>query len=95
MTKDPVCAMEIDEQTASWSSVHKEKSYYFCSAGCKDKFDKEPDKFLPQKKIGASFGLPGKAEIIHDEGDTRSGYVMVPNVLNVDYYLADLGGRMS
>ncbi|HBP87458.1 MAG: YHS domain-containing protein [Nitrospira sp.] len=50
MTKDPVCAMEIDEQTASWSSVHKEKSYYFCSAGCKDKFDKEPDKFLPQKK---------------------------------------------
>lgn len=50
MTKDPVCAMEIDEQTTVWSSVHKEKSYYFCSRGCKDKFDKEPDKFLSSKK---------------------------------------------
>lgn len=50
MTKDPVCAMEIDEHTAAWSSRYKEHTYYFCTRGCKEKFDKEPEKFLPRKQ---------------------------------------------
>ncbi len=50
MTKDPVCAMEVDEQTASWKSQYQDKTYYFCSQGCKDKFEKEPEKFLPETK---------------------------------------------
>ncbi|MBI5144851.1 MAG: permease [Candidatus Omnitrophica bacterium] len=37
MAKDPICGMQVDEQTAL--RIAKDgKEYYFCSAGCKDKF---------------------------------------------------------
>ena len=42
MTKDPVCQMSVDEKKAAATSVYKEKTYYFCAKGCKEKFDKEP-----------------------------------------------------
>ncbi len=50
MEKDPVCAMAINVETADWSSTYEKQTFYFCSLGCKDKFDKEPDKFFPRKK---------------------------------------------
>lgn len=45
MVKDPVCKMMIDEKNAVASSTHKGKTYYFCAKVCKEKFDKEPEKF--------------------------------------------------
>ncbi len=39
MVKDPVCGMEVDEKTAKFTSVYKNKTYYFCSKACKEKFD--------------------------------------------------------
>jgi Cu+-exporting ATPase len=44
--KDPVCGMDVDAKTATGTSVYKGKKYYFCSAGCKAAFDKEPDKHV-------------------------------------------------
>ena len=46
MTKDPVCGMNIDEKKAGATAVQKGKTYYFCSANCKAKFEKEPDKYI-------------------------------------------------
>jgi len=46
VTKDPVCGMDVDEKTSAGTSVYKGKKYYFCSAGCKAAFDKEPDKYV-------------------------------------------------
>ncbi len=46
MAKDPVCGMQVDEKTASGKSEYKGQTYYFCSAGCKKSFDKEPEKFV-------------------------------------------------
>ncbi len=46
MAKDPVCGMDVDEKTAQFKSVYKGVSYYFCSAGCKKTFDKNPEKFV-------------------------------------------------
>lgn len=44
---DPVCHMSVDPKTArGGSSVHEGQTYYFCSAGCKAKFEKEPAKYL-------------------------------------------------
>lgn len=43
---DPVCKMRVDTRTAKWSSQHAGQPYYFCSAGCKTGFDKDPAKFL-------------------------------------------------
>ncbi len=44
--KDPVCGMDVDPATAAEKSEYKGQTYYFCSAGCKKSFDKEPEKYV-------------------------------------------------
>jgi P-type Cu+ transporter len=46
MAIDPVCKMKIDEKKAAGSSAYKGQTYYFCNISCKQKFDKEPEKYL-------------------------------------------------
>lgn len=46
MAKDPVCGMEVNEETATLKSEYKGTTYYFCGAGCKSSFDKDPEKYL-------------------------------------------------
>jgi YHS domain-containing protein len=46
MAIDPVCKMEVDEESAAAISEYKGKTYYFCAPGCKAAFDKEPEKYL-------------------------------------------------
>jgi len=50
MAKDPVCNMNVDEKKAAATSAYKGKTYYFCAKGCKEKFDKEPEKFITKEK---------------------------------------------
>ena len=50
MAKDPVCNMSVDEKKAASISVYKGKTYYFCAKVCKEKFDKEPEKFVGKEK---------------------------------------------
>jgi YHS domain-containing protein len=50
MAKDPVCGMDVDEKTAPAKSEYKGKTYYFCASGCKREFDKDPEKFVGEKK---------------------------------------------
>ena len=54
MVKDPVCGMDIDPKTAAGKSEYKGQTYYFCSAGCKKTFDKEPEKYVGQVQQHAS-----------------------------------------
>ncbi|HEU5342978.1 MAG TPA: YHS domain-containing protein [Ktedonobacterales bacterium] len=42
---DPVCGMEVDTATAAGSSEYQGQTYYFCSAGCKRRFDGDPASF--------------------------------------------------
>jgi len=44
--KDPVCGMHVDPAKAAGTSQHEGQTYYFCSKGCKTKFDANPDTFL-------------------------------------------------
>jgi YHS domain-containing protein len=46
MAVDPVCGMEVDEQTAQWKSERAGRTYYFCGPGCKRSFDQDPEKYL-------------------------------------------------
>jgi Cu+-exporting ATPase len=43
--KDLVCGMSVDVATAEYRSFLEGKPYYFCSAGCKETFDRDPKKF--------------------------------------------------
>lgn len=45
LVTDPVCGMKIDPKTAAGKSTYAGKTYYFCSADEKAKFDKEPAKY--------------------------------------------------
>ena len=46
LVKDPVCGMMVDPVKAAGRSEHEGKEHYFCSRSCKEKFDREPAKFL-------------------------------------------------
>ena len=50
MAKDPVCNMTVDEKKAAGTSIYKGTTYYFCAKICKEKFDKDPEKFMPKEK---------------------------------------------
>jgi len=43
MQIDPVCGMQVDENTAQYKSDYKGKTYYFCAPGCKKSFEAEPE----------------------------------------------------
>jgi len=42
---DPICEMDVDENKTKFTSSHRGKNYYFCSAGCKATFEKNPEKY--------------------------------------------------
>ena len=47
---DPVCGMSVDKERAEFRSFQKGDTYYFCSAGCKETFDKEPARYMSGPK---------------------------------------------
>src|SRR5437879_2137304 len=51
---DPVCGMSVDPGHAEYRSFQKGETYYFCSAGCKEAFDKDPGKYINRRKTGAA-----------------------------------------
>lgn len=42
--RDPICGMMVDVSTARYKTEFQQASYYFCCAGCKQKFDQQPEK---------------------------------------------------
>ncbi len=44
--KDPVCGMTVNPERAKHSSEYGGRTIYFCSAGCKTKFDSAPESYL-------------------------------------------------
>lgn len=42
---DPVCGMQVDSKRAAGTSEYGGKTYYFCSSGCKTRFDKDPNQY--------------------------------------------------
>ncbi|GEP08856.1 heavy metal translocating P-type ATPase [Methylobacterium gnaphalii] len=44
--KDPVCGMTVDPHTAKYRAEHGGRPYYFCSNGCRTKFEAEPSRYL-------------------------------------------------
>jgi YHS domain-containing protein len=43
--KDPVCGMRVDVIGAKYKSEHNGSTVYFCCAGCKQSFDRQPEKY--------------------------------------------------
>jgi YHS domain-containing protein len=45
MERDVVCGMQVDPTKGTATSQYEGKTYYFCSASCKAKFDADPKKY--------------------------------------------------
>jgi Cu+-exporting ATPase len=43
---DPVCGIEVDPATGPGASEYQGTTSYFCSVGCKWRFDKDPQVFV-------------------------------------------------
>jgi len=50
LVQDPVCGMSVDPATATEQIEHMGTTHYFCSAGCKETFDKDPGKYIAGSK---------------------------------------------
>jgi Cu+-exporting ATPase len=50
--KDPVCGMSVDPATARHRADHRGHAYYFCCAGCREKFVADPQKYLRERRSG-------------------------------------------
>jgi Cu+-exporting ATPase len=54
MERDPVCGMNVDPERAKAKVEHGGKSYFFCSAGCAERFEQAPGKFQSAAVLGAA-----------------------------------------
>lgn len=45
MTIDPVCGMKVDEKKSEFETQFEGKKYQFCSEGCKQEFEADPEEF--------------------------------------------------
>ena len=48
MNQDLVCRVEITDEKPQFFSDYNGRTYPFCSAECKRKFDDHPDSFIQQ-----------------------------------------------
>ena len=50
-SEDPVCHMRVDvKNPPGGTHEHGRQTYYFCGAGCRVAFSKEPDAYLSGEK---------------------------------------------
>ncbi len=61
MTKDPVCEMPIEEMEAPAETGYKDQTYYFCSVGCKETFESNPEKYLKNIDLGEDYEIDHSA----------------------------------
>ncbi|MBU4220400.1 MAG: YHS domain-containing protein [Euryarchaeota archaeon] len=52
MKIDPICGMQVDENTAQYKTEYNGDTYYFCAPGCKKAFDAEPEKYMKSRPVG-------------------------------------------
>ena len=69
---DPVCGMDVDTKAGNPSYRHQLTLFHFCSAGCRDKFAADPERYTSNEKNarvveqsapGALFTCPMHPEI--------------------------------
>jgi uncharacterized protein len=51
--KDPVCGMTVDRSGTPHTSTYGGKTFFFCSAHCKHRFDAEPKRYAEREPVAA------------------------------------------
>ncbi|MEM1509872.1 MAG: YHS domain-containing protein [Thermofilaceae archaeon] len=53
---DPVCGMIIDKEKIKHKTIYRGKIYYFCSAQCREVFERYPETYLNSGPNGMPVG---------------------------------------
>src|SRR5215831_4970140 len=53
---DPVCGMTVQATEARYTSVYGGKTFLFCGLGCKERFDREPERYSVPSPSGRGLG---------------------------------------
>jgi len=70
--RDPVCGMVVDPKAGKPSMEHSGHTYHFCSAGCRGKFEADPERYLGERPApepmpkGTQYTCPMHPEIVRD-----------------------------
>lgn len=56
--KDPVCGMDVSPREAKAKSEFEGDTYYFCSEGCKRKFDADMARYVREASVQPEIGAP-------------------------------------
>jgi Cu+-exporting ATPase len=91
--RDPVCGMTVDPHKTQHRASHAGHTYYFCSAGCKAKFEADPNRYLQPEQAkqtpvpeGAIYTCPMHPEI-RQQGPGSCpicGMALEPEVVSLD-----------
>jgi Cu+-exporting ATPase len=49
MDKDPVCGRAVTRTDVAAESAFQGRSYFFCSPGCKERFDADPKSYVMRR----------------------------------------------
>jgi Cu+-exporting ATPase len=63
LERDPVCGMNVNPATTKHVQQHNGKNFYFCCAGCVEKFKADPAKYLEAKPRPSGLVTLGSAPI--------------------------------
>src|SRR5579863_6073080 len=65
LAEDPVCGMRVDPAVGRRWAEHQGRRYFFCSAGCREKFQLDPRRYVakasrpaPPAPVGAIYVCP-------------------------------------
>jgi len=90
---DPVCGMKVDPQATAHHASHAGHEYHFCSAGCRAKFNTNPDRYLNKSDDqamdapeGAIWTCPMHLEVRQDHPGTCPicGMGLEPEMVSAD-----------
>jgi Cu+-exporting ATPase len=59
--KDPVCGMQVTADTPH-GYAHRGKEYFFCSGSCRERFARDPAKYLSKAEDGGGPGAPARPD---------------------------------
>ncbi len=80
IVRDPVCGMEVDPVSSEHRADHNERTYYFCSEGCRSRFLDEPDRYVPGVADSGSRGSVDEASSDADDGPVEYTCPMHPEI---------------
>ena len=85
LEKDPVCGMNVNPEAAKHIHEHAGRKYYFCCAGCLNKFASDPAGYLNKPKPSGlvTLGTPGMPHVspnLRDMGNAAQNQPAKPGV---------------